>query len=72
MQVKTFEINGNNVVDAAGKVDWNFVKDTPQISITDNNHSHATRYYTKTEVDSRISSLNDALNQLQIKVNNIK
>lgn len=72
MQVKSFVINGNNVVDAAGKVDWNFVKDTPQINIVDNSHSHAARYYTKSEIDSRITSLNAALTQLQTKVNNIK
>lgn len=72
MQVKTFEMNGVAIVDAGGKVDWNYVKDTPQINIVDNNHSHATRYYTKTEIDSRISSLTSALNQLQAKVNAIK
>ena len=72
MDVKTFDIGGVNIVDAGGRADWNYVKDTPTISITDNNHSHATRYYTKAEVDTRIASLTSALNDLQTKVNNLK
>jgi hypothetical protein len=69
MTVETFEVNGNSIIDAAGRVDWNYVKNTPSISITNNNHSHANRYYTESEVNDRINSLDTALASLQDKVN---
>ncbi len=72
MQVKTFEINGIEIVDSGGRVDWNYVIETPKITITSNAHTHNDRYYVKSEVDLRITSLQKALNSLQEKVNKIK
>ena len=72
MQVKTFEINGIEIVDSGGRVDWNYVVETPRVIITSNAHTHADRYYVKSEVDLRITSLQKALNSLQEKVNKIK
>ena len=71
MIVQTFEVNGNSIIDAAGRVDWNYVKNTPSISITDNNHSHSNRYYTEAEVNERINSLDTALASLQTKVDQL-
>lgn len=72
MQVKTFEINGVEIIDSGGRVDWNHVIETPSETITSNDHTHADRYYVKSEVDLRIASLQKVLNSLQEKVNKIK
>jgi hypothetical protein len=71
MQIKTFIVNGTEVVDSGGRADWNNVKETPTINITSNAHSHSDRYYTETEVNDRINSLTIALDSLQSKINSL-
>jgi len=71
MIVLELEISGQSIVSEAGDIDWGIVKNTPHINITDNNHSHNDRYYTHSEVDSRISSLTTAIDGLEEKVNNL-
>ena len=50
---------------------WCIVKNTPSIVITDNNHSHNDRYYTKLEVNNRINSLITAINGFEEKITNL-
>ena len=71
MIVRILEINNNKITDNNGKIDWSIVKNTPTIEITSNSHLHNDRYYTKTEVDNRISSLTLAVDELENKVNNL-
>ena len=71
MIILELEISGQSAVSEAGDIDWGIVKNTPQVNITNNNHSHTDRYYTQSEVDSRISSLISAIDGLEEKVNNL-
>ena len=71
MILLTLEMNGQTLMDSVGSIDWGFVKNTPTITITDNNHSHNDRYYTKVEIDNRISSLTASVDGLDEKVTNL-
>ena len=71
MKLDTLFINGKLIIDAAGKIDWNNIKNTPSIMITNNNHTHSDRYYTKNEVDDRLEILDDVLSDLREKIINI-
>ena len=71
MILLTLEMNGQTIMDSVGSIDWGFVKNTPTIIITDNNHNHNDRYYTKVEIDNRISSLTTSVDGLDEKVANL-
>ena len=71
MKVNTLSINNKSIMDEVGNIDWGLVVGAPLIIIEDNNHLHNDRYYTKSEVDSRISSLILAIDGLEEKVNNL-
>ena len=71
MILLTLEMNGKTIMDSVGSIDWGFVKNTPTITITDNNHNHNDRYYTKSEIDDRISSLTTSIDGLDEKVKNL-
>lgn len=68
MTIIELNIAGSTIMDEVGNIDWGIVINTPNIIIHDNSHSHNDRYYTKDEVDSRISSLAAAVDDLEIKV----
>jgi len=71
MIVSELIINGQELVNTVGDIDWGVVKNTPTIAITSNAHSHTDRYYTLSEVDTRISSLTTAVDGLEEKVSNL-
>ena len=71
MIVKELKINNSDVLDDTGKIDWIKVKNTPTINITSNAHTHDDRYYQKPDVDSRINSLNSAVNDLDGRVRSL-
>jgi len=71
MTLLTLEINGQSITNEVGDIDWSIVKNTPNVVITSNAHSHTDRYYTKADVDSRITSLTAAVDVLDEKVTNL-
>lgn len=68
MVIIELNIAGSQIMNEVGDIDWGIVNNTPTISITDNAHSHDDRYYIRADVDSRISSLTTAVDDLEIKV----
>ena len=68
MTIIELNIAGSSIMNEVGDIDWGIVINTPNISITDNAHSHDDRYYTQSEVNDRISSLTTAVDDLEIKV----
>jgi len=68
MTLQSLEINSVSITDEVGNIDWGFVINTPIIDISDGSHSHNDRYYLHAEVDSRISSLTIAIDDLEEKV----
>ncbi len=71
MTVLTLEMNGQELINEVGDIDWGYVKNTPTVSITDNNHSHTDRYYSRGDVDSRITSLTSAVDGLDVKITDL-
>jgi hypothetical protein len=69
MNIQELKINGVKILDATNKIDWSVVKNTPTIYIASNTLVHTARYYTFTEVDSRIASLKTAVDNLTAKIN---
>lgn len=68
MTVIELNIAGSTIMNEVGDIDWGIVVNTPNISITSNAHSHDDRYYTQAEVNSRITSLTTAVDDLEVKV----
>jgi len=71
MLVLTLEMNEQELVNDVGDIDWGYVKNAPTVNITNNNHDHTDRYYTKSDVDSRITSLTAAVNGLDEKITDL-
>lgn len=69
MNVQSLKVNGVIILDATNRIDWSVVKNTPTIYIASNTIVHTARYYTYTEVDSRIASLKTAVDGLTAKIN---
>ena len=65
----TLKINSDEeYLDGSGQFDWGKVYGTPVANITSNSHTHWDRYYSKNDVDLRVSSLEKSLNSLQEKI----
>jgi uncharacterized protein YlaI len=71
MNVKEILINNIEVLDNNNQIDWARVKNAPITQITDPNHNHDTRYYTKSEIDDRINSLISSVDDLEEKINTL-
>jgi len=64
-------VDGKVLMGATGQFDWGYVKNAPTINITDNNHTHDDRYYTKSEFDDRMALLDQMVNDLVTKIDNL-
>ncbi len=71
MIVLTLEMNEQELVNEVGDIDWGYVKNAPTVQITSNAHSHTDRYYTKSDVDNRITSLTIAVDGLDEKITDL-
>jgi len=64
MKVQELIINEQNMINAAGELDWSNVYNAPMIQITDSNHNHNERYYSKNDVDLRMTILETQITTL--------
>jgi len=71
MQLLSLEINGQSILDEVGDIDWGFVKNAPTVNLDDSNYDYTNRYYTKSEIDSRIALLKASVDTLEKKINNL-
>jgi len=71
MQLLTLEINGQSILDEVSNINWSFVKNAPTVNLDDSNYDYTGRYYTQTEIDSRVSSLTTAVDVLEQKITDL-